>query len=149
MSGMAASAARRESTDVFITLRFAEAKSEGNLLKLELTWRGIIAYMDETGPGQDIHGNIATALVNTKLAVILATRTYGMQTGGVFDTPKEMDYILGNSKPYVLVKMRISTSLDPEKGLPWIQILNGNKSQNSLGTTCIIQLFMLSYASCS
>ena len=49
---------------------------------------------------------IAHALKSCKLAIILATKTYGRKTNALFCTYAEMNYIVGNDrKPYYLVRM--------------------------------------------
>eukprot|EP00288_Rhodomonas_lens_P019969 CAMPEP_0177690494 /NCGR_PEP_ID=MMETSP0484_2-20121128/795_1 /TAXON_ID=354590 /ORGANISM="Rhodomonas lens, Strain RHODO" /LENGTH=607 /DNA_ID=CAMNT_0019201039 /DNA_START=91 /DNA_END=1914 /DNA_ORIENTATION=+ len=91
--------------DVFISLRFNEAGREGDILQDALAKHNIKAYIDRSGAGEDILKNISRAIRGCKLAVILGTKTYGKTTGGMFDTYKEMQFILGTKKPYVLIKM--------------------------------------------
>ena len=44
-------------------------------------------------------GVIAEALDSCRLAVILATETYGVTTNGMFDTYKELAFIVSEKKP--------------------------------------------------
>ena len=55
---------------------------------------------------QVVSRSLAGYFNSTTLAVILATRTYGRQTNGLFCTSAEMNFIIGNDrKPYYLVRM--------------------------------------------
>ena len=48
---------------------------------------------------------IATALRNCRFAVLLASKTYGKPTNDLFDTGREMQFVLSQKKPYYLVRM--------------------------------------------
>ena len=48
---------------------------------------------------------ISHALATCKLAVVLATKTYGRETNGLFDTAAEMNFIKGQRKNFFLVRM--------------------------------------------
>ena len=64
-----------------------------------------MVFLSDVSPGEDLQDVIAQALASCKLAIILATRTYGAKTNGLFDTSSEMNYIVSQSKPYYLVRM--------------------------------------------
>jgi hypothetical protein len=55
--------------------------------------------------GSDLQREIAGALSGCRVAAVLASKTYGQATNGLFDTANEMHYILGEGKPFVLVRM--------------------------------------------
>jgi hypothetical protein len=92
--------------DVFISFRFAEAHREALRLKAALEALGLVVFLSDVSPGGDLQGVIADALASCKLAIILATKTYGAKTNGLFDTSAEMNYIVDNGrKPFYLVRM--------------------------------------------
>ena len=65
-----------------------------------------MVFLSDVSPGGDLQGVIAEALGTCKLAIILATKTYGAKTNGLFDTSAEMNYIVDNGrKPFYLVRM--------------------------------------------
>ena len=65
-----------------------------------------MVFLSDVSPGGDLQGVIADALASCKLAIILATKTYGAKTNGLFDTSAEMNYIVDNGrKPFYLVRM--------------------------------------------
>ena len=65
-----------------------------------------MVFLSDVSPGGDLQSVIAKALASCKLAIILATKTYGAKTNGLFDTSNEMNYIIDNGrKPYYLVRM--------------------------------------------
>eukprot|EP00961_Rhodomonas_salina_P098042 1319757-Rhodomonas_salina.1 len=82
--------------------------SEGKELRYVLAKRGITAYMDMSGDLYNMNENAekSSALSHCKLAVILATETYGENTVGVgFPSETELKLIIDDEIPYVLVKM--------------------------------------------
>ena len=92
--------------DVFISFRFGEAHGEALALKTALEGRGLTAFLSNASPGSDLQEVIAHALANCKLAIILATKTYGRKTNALFCTSAEMNYIVGNDrKEFFLVRM--------------------------------------------
>ena len=96
----------REMCDVFISFRFGEAHAEALALKAALEARGLKAFLSNASPGSDLQELIAHALANCKLAIILATETYGRKTNALFCTSAEMNYIVGNDrKEFYLVRM--------------------------------------------
>ena len=95
-----------EICDIFISFRFGEAHTEALALKAALEARGLTAFLSNAAPGTNLQHMIAHALANCKLAVILATETYGRQTNALFCTSAEMNYIVGNDrKEFYLVRM--------------------------------------------
>ena len=95
-----------EVPDVFISFRFGEAHTEALALKAALEARGLTVFLSNASPGTNLQHMIAHALANCKLAVILATETYGRQTNALFCTSAEMNYIVGNDrKQFYLVRM--------------------------------------------
>jgi hypothetical protein len=93
------------SYQVFISLRFAEAREEANALKTALEARGISTFLCAVQPGGDIAREIVHALHGCKLAIIMGTRTYGRDTGVGYSTFEELRYIHEQKKPFFLVKM--------------------------------------------
>jgi hypothetical protein len=91
--------------DVFISLRFAEAKTEAETLKTALEASGMRVFLCAVNAGDDLHGKIAAAMVAAKLVVIMGTATYGMKTNSPCGTYEELQYTLGSRKPFFLVKM--------------------------------------------
>jgi len=91
--------------DVFISFRFGEARTEALALKAALDARGYSVFMSEVSPGGVLQKSIAYALSKCRLAVVLATKTYGRQTNGLFCTWAEMNFIVGKRKPFYLVRM--------------------------------------------
>jgi hypothetical protein len=91
--------------DVFISFRFGEAHAEALALKAALEANGHRVFLSDVSPGGDLQTAISHALSRCKLAVILATRTYGARTNGLFDTSNEMNFIIGRRKAYYLVRM--------------------------------------------
>jgi len=101
----------REKTSVFISFRFSEALAEAKALFNGLQSRGIRTFMCERDVrmGDDLQGKICQALVDAKVHVLLATRTYGAKTNHVFSTRQELNFALdtgpkGGSRPF-LIKM--------------------------------------------
>jgi hypothetical protein len=91
--------------DIFILLRFAEALEEAKALKAALAACGANVFLCAVDPGASINKAIITALESSRLVVILATRTYGKETGFPCSTYEELEYIVGHKKPFFLVKM--------------------------------------------
>ena len=94
-----------EAPDVFISFRFGEAHAEALALKAALEQRQLKVFLSDVSPGGNLQRVIAHALSSCRLAVVLATSTYGRQTNGLFCTCAEMNYIIGQRKPFYLVRM--------------------------------------------
>jgi hypothetical protein len=92
------------SYQIFISVRFAEAGPEAELLKHALEKRGITTFLCAVHPGGDIAREIVNALSTCQLAIIMGTRTYGKDTGVGFSTFEELRYI-HKKKPFFLIKM--------------------------------------------
>ena len=91
--------------DVFISFRFGEAHKEALALKAALEGHGLRVFLSDTNPGDNLGHIIAEALRGCRLAVLMATRTYGKATNDLFDTGREMKYVLGHKKPFFLTRM--------------------------------------------
>ena len=72
--------------DIFISLRFGEAGTEGALLKSAMERAGKRVFLCNMLAGENLMDTIYAALRSAKLVVILATTTYGRQTPGGFST---------------------------------------------------------------
>ena len=68
---------------VFISLRYAEATAEAVQLRDALLEKGVVAYINDSAPGDNMFKEIATAVRHCKLAVIMGTRTYGQETASI------------------------------------------------------------------
>ena len=71
----------------------------------QLEARQLKVFASDVSPGGAEQHVIAHALSTCKLAIILATNTYGYCTNALFCTSAEMNYIIGQRKPYYLVRM--------------------------------------------
>ncbi|EGD81912.1 hypothetical protein PTSG_02597 [Salpingoeca rosetta] len=124
--------------DVFISLRFSEARNAGRALERALEERGIKTFLCDVAPGDDIASAVIRALHGCRMAVILGTRTYGKRTATKFSTFEELRYIVNRSKPFFLVKMcddfaepeaqfRLSEDISyfpwtPDEGAPHVEV---------------------------
>ena len=92
--------------DVFISFRFGEAHTEALALKAALEALGLNIFLSDASPGHDLQEMVGHALANCKLAIILATKTYGRKTNALSCTSVEMNFIVGNDrKEFFLVRM--------------------------------------------
>lgn len=91
--------------DIFISLRFIEAKAYGIALQQALEGLGFKVFLCNVEPGGDIATAIIDALSDCKLAVILGTETYGQKTGVGYSTFEELRFIFDRQKPFLLVEM--------------------------------------------
>jgi hypothetical protein len=91
--------------DVFISFRFGEAHTEALALRQALEACGLVVFLSDVAAGGNLQVVIAKALDHCKLAVILASATYGHQTNSLFDTYSEMNFIVSQRKRYYLVRM--------------------------------------------
>ena len=91
--------------DVFISFRFNEAHAEALALKEELEERQFNVFLSDVSPGGDLQSIIARALASCRLAVVLASHSYGRETNGLFDTSSELNFITGQRKNLILVRM--------------------------------------------
>lgn len=90
--------------DIFVSFRFCEAEVQANALKVELERRDYKTFVSNESPGADLHEAISAALGDSKCQVLLATRSYGLKTNGLFSTFQEMDWSIENGNVF-LVKM--------------------------------------------
>ncbi len=70
------------------------------LAKRELTGR----IVDVLGGG-DISTQVAQGLSEAEMVVIFGTRTYGAPGSVMYSTRQEMEFVMGNKKPFFLIKM--------------------------------------------
>ncbi|EGD73649.1 hypothetical protein PTSG_05359 [Salpingoeca rosetta] len=91
--------------DVFISLRFGEARHAARGLEKALQAHGLRVFLCDIAPGGDIARAVIRSLHGCKMAVLLGTRTYGQQTASKFSTYEELRYIIDQEKPFFLVKM--------------------------------------------
>ena len=91
--------------DVFISFRFGEAHAQALALKAALEAMGYVVFLSDVKAGGNLQRVIGRALLDARLCIILATKTYGKETNGLFDTGAEMNFIIGKKKPYYLVRM--------------------------------------------
>jgi len=103
--------------EIFISFRFSEAHAEAQSLKAALAARGVRAFLSDFVAGDDLQTRIADALAACRLVIILASSSYGKATNDMFDTGREMDFVLGERKPYYLVRM-----------IPWEAVWAENKT---------------------
>lgn len=76
--------------DVFVSLRFGEAATEGHVLKRALEHRGLRVFLCNALAGDNLMELIYDALVSARLAVIMASETYGTPTTSGFSTYEEV-----------------------------------------------------------
>ena len=62
-------------------------------------------FLSNVAPGGNLQKEIAEALAGCQLVIILATKTYGKSTNALFDTCSEMNFVIGQRKPYYLIRM--------------------------------------------
>ena len=104
-SELTASDVTGEACDVFISFRFGEAHVEALALKEVLEERQFKVFLSDVSPGGDLQAVIARALASCRLAVVLASHSYGRETNGLFDTSSELNFITGQRKNLILVRM--------------------------------------------
>merc|ERR1712046_526754 len=78
---------------------------EAKKLKAALEACALNVFLSDYLPGDPLFKGIAEAADQCRLAVLLATTTYGCATNDRFDTSKELGFIIDSKKPYFLVKM--------------------------------------------
>ena len=89
---------------VMISFRFSESLNEANALQDALQARGHRTFVSNEAPGADLQEAIATAMQQSQIQVLLATRTYGKKTNEQYSTYQEMNYALNHNSSF-LVKM--------------------------------------------
>ena len=107
---------------VFISVRLSEALEPALALKSLLESCGIPTFLCDVAPGGNIKTTIVKALDGCDLAVIMSSKTCGLETTASFSTYQEMEYIIEERKPYFLVKMceRFDVSVASVAYFPWI-----------------------------
>ena len=88
---------------IFISFRFSESVTEAKALQDALQARGHRTFVSDEMPGSDLQEAIATAISQSEVQVLLATRTYGKKTNQQYSTYQEMNWALEHN-PF-LVKM--------------------------------------------
>ena len=91
--------------DVFISFRFSEAHKEALALKAFLERLGLTVFLSDYKPGENLGKGIAEALQNCRIVVVLASKTYGLATNDMFDTGREVKFVLDQKKPFFFVRM--------------------------------------------
>ena len=89
--------------EVFISFRFAEAEAQAKELQQALQGQGLKTFVSNEAPGASLQEAISSALGQSRVQVMMATRTYGKKTNETFSTLQEMNYAL-NHTPF-LIKM--------------------------------------------
>lgn len=99
---LATSNTAEEPFDVFISFRFQDTHQDAKALQKALEKRKLSVFVSEdmVPPGQNLQIQIARALANCRVAVILASKTYGTRMNGLFDTLRELNFIITEKKPY-------------------------------------------------
>lgn len=90
--------------DVFLSLRFGETGAEAWQLKQGLEDAGLTVFISDVSAGISLHQTISEALTGCRLAVLLASATYGRATT-CFSTREELGCVLDSNKPFYLIKM--------------------------------------------
>ena len=90
--------------EIFMSFRIRETLPLAEALKVELEKKGISTFVCAVPVGESIAKQITTNLMNCKLAVILGSETYGMQTESSFSTYDELTAIRDHKIPFFLVK---------------------------------------------
>jgi hypothetical protein len=95
-------------TDVFISLRFSEARDKAQLLGEALRKKGInSAFADPLGQWDrhaDPSSKVEKLMNEADLVVVLATKMYGQSLRSHFGSKEELALIKQLHKPYFLVK---------------------------------------------
>mmetsp|Transcript_35385 Transcript_35385/g.45628 ORF Transcript_35385/g.45628 Transcript_35385/m.45628 type:complete len:160 (-) Transcript_35385:1521-2000(-) len=96
------------SADVYISLRFSEARDKAQLLDEALRKRGINAVMADPQSRWDRHGDISgkvgRLLTAADLVVIIATPLYGRKLRSHFGSSEEIDLIEYLQKPTFVIQ---------------------------------------------
>ena len=87
--------------DIFVSFRFAEAEAEANALKAALEAEGYKTFVSHETPGSDLQEAIGVAIGESRLQVLLATKTYGKKTNQQYSTYQEMNYAV-NHHPFLI-----------------------------------------------
>jgi len=101
------SSAKAKAKCVFVSFRFSEAESEAQKLKRALEAKGVKTFVSgELTPGVSLQDGILGAFKEATVVVIMGTKTYGKDTGGLFSTLQEMNLTIedvgtGEKKMYL------------------------------------------------
>jgi len=101
------SSAKAKAKCVFVSFRFSEAESEAQKLKRALEAKGVKTFVSgEPTPGVSLQDAFLGAFKEATVVVIMGTKTYGKDTGGLFSTLQEMNLTIedvgtGEKKMYL------------------------------------------------
>jgi hypothetical protein len=104
LSSLSRERTRRRCT-VFISFRLGETLREAQKLRDALEDVGVSTYLCETLPGDNLLTEISHAMDDCELAVIMGSETFGEKTGSTCSTLQELQFIIDEEKPFVLIKM--------------------------------------------
>ena len=92
--------------DVFVSYRICEMSAEAKLLRQQLADQSIRAFVaeEDVKVGHDMQKEIARALDEATLVVVLASEKYGFSGTTAFATRNELNFVLGEGKPLYLIK---------------------------------------------
>ncbi len=91
---------------VFVSFRFAEAETEAKQIETKLSAKGVRTFVSgKQIAGDSLQRVILGAFKSAEVIVILGTRTYGKETGGLFSTLQEMNLTIEDKKKMYLFKM--------------------------------------------
>jgi hypothetical protein len=92
-------------TDIFLSLRFAEALPFAKLIQKELQKRNYSTFLAAIEVGNNIAKEVISNIFHCRLVVILGTRTYGKKTLSSCSTFEELQFIKAEEKTFYLIKM--------------------------------------------
>ena len=134
----------RRKYDIFISFRFAEAETEAKALQVALEKRSYKAFVSNETPGSDLQEAISVAIGDSKLQVLLATKTYGKKTNQQYSTYQEMNYAVNHAPflikmPWDVVWSEASTNLALD-GRMWVAWTPGEPIPDGLVESIIAKL---------
>ena len=93
--------------DIFISLRYAEAEKYARQIVNGLKEKepSINTIIIDAEVGENIAEKVANSIDESKLCLIMGSKTYGQETASTFSTYEELEYIKSEKKPIFLVKM--------------------------------------------
>ena len=84
----------------------------------------ISTFLCSIPEGESIPRQVAQNLVKAKLVVIFGTKTYGKETGSSYSTYQELQYVMEEKKPFLVI---LDVNLPGRNGL---EVLKEIKSMN-------------------
>ena len=93
--------------EIFFSLRFnsPELMQAAQSVQAELVSRGINAVIIDAENGQNVEEVVIRTLDKAKLVVIFGSKDYGVNTGSLYSSYKELELTLRKKKPFFLIKM--------------------------------------------